>query len=229
MTLPFWNILLIDDNEDLLLLLQLWLQRFDFKVLTANGGRKALEIVASQTLDVVVVDYKMPEMDGAQVAQEIRRVRPSMPILMYSGALEELPAQVLDLVDDFVSKQEPFPNLLYQIRNVGLRSRPRKRGFPRYPVSLSFLVICDELPGSAVLYGESRNMSEGGLGGILDGELEIPVNTRVLLRLAISSQNAVIAPASLRHRTGRRCGFQFVDLTAAEIQTIRTSLARRMV
>jgi CheY-like chemotaxis protein len=223
------SILLIDDNQDLLSLLQLCLQRLGFQVLIANSGPKALAIMAREQVDVVVVDYKMPDMDGGQVAQEIRRVTPSMPILMYSGALEEPPNRVLELVDEFVSKQEPFSNLLHHIRNVPLRSQRRTRVLLRYPINLSFLVICDELRGGAVFYGESINMSEGGLGGILDEGLEIPVDARVLLRLAIFSQDALTARASLRHRTGRRYGFQFVDLTAAQLQAIRASLAGRVL
>jgi CheY-like chemotaxis protein len=226
MTLPSRNILLIDDNEGLLSLLQLWLQRFGFKVWTANDGSKGLEMVAAQPVELVVVDYKMPEMDGEQVAQAIRRIKPSMPIVMYSGALEELPDHALDLVDEFVSKQEPFSNLLYQIQKATFKAHRRTRTFLRHSVHLPFLVISDEVAGSAVFYGESRDMSEGGIGGILDEELEIPVNEKVLIRVAISSKDAVTARASLRHRVGRRYGFQFVDLTAAQRQMIRASLTR---
>lgn len=223
------SILLIDDNDELLSLLQLWLQRLGFTVLTAKGGREALAIAAKDHVDVVVVDYKMPEMDGEQVAQEIRRIKPTTPILMYSGALDELPARALEMVDEFVSKQEPFSNLLFHITNVRLRPHRRRRAFLRYPVHVSFLVICDEAPGSAVFYGESKDMSEGGIGGILDEELEMPVHGKVLLRLAISSQAALTAPARLRHRAGRRYGFQFDELTPAQLQAIRTSLARRVL
>ena len=226
---PSQRILLIDDNEELLSLPQLWLQRLGFTVLTARGGPEALTIAARDHVDMVVVDYKMPEMDGGQVAEEMRRIKPTMPILMYSGALEELPDRALEFVDEFVSKQEPFSNLLFHITNVRLRAHRRKRAFLRHPISLSFLVIYDEAPGSAVFYGESKDMSEGGIGGILDEELEMPVDGKVLLRLAISSQNTLTAGALLRHRAGRRCGFQFAGLTPAQLQTIRTSLNRRVL
>jgi CheY-like chemotaxis protein len=174
---------------------------------------------------LIVVDYKMPDMDGEKVAEEIRRVSPLTPILMYSGALEELPARALELVDEFVSKQEPFSNLLYHIRTIGLRPYRRKRFFPRYTIQLPFLVIHDESPGSAVFYGESSDLSEGGIGGTLDEELEIAVHGMVLVRIAISSDLALTARASLRHRLGHRYGFQFHDLSAAQQQIIRESLA----
>src|SRR6476620_9354651 len=112
------GILVIDDNEDMLSLLELSLQGFGFKVLIAASGQKGLAAIAAEQVDLVILDYRMPEMDGEAVAREIRRLNPHIPIIMYSAALEEIPGRVLELVDEFVSKQEPISSLVYYIPRV---------------------------------------------------------------------------------------------------------------
>lgn len=225
MTQSAKRILLIDDNEDLLALLQLSLRRLGFEVVTAASGSQGLEILADRQVDLVIVDYKMPDMDGGVVTQEIRRIQPLTPIMMYSAALEEVPAKVLELVDEFISKQEPFSNLVYHLAKVAVRPNRPRRAFPRYPVQTSFLIIDDEAPANAVSYGESSDLSEGGMGGILEQKLDLPLQRVVLLRVTLSAETALTTRASLRHRAGARHGFQFLDLTAAQLQIVRSSLS----
>jgi CheY-like chemotaxis protein len=224
MTQPAKRILLIDDNEDLLALLQLSLLKLGFEVVTAASGSKGLEILTDRQVDLVIVDYKMPDMDGGVVTQEIRRIQPLTPIMMYSAALEEVPAKVLELVDEFISKQEPFSNLVYHLAKVAVRPNRPRRALPRYPVRTSFLVI-DEVPANAVSYGESSDLSEGGMGGLLEQKLDLPLQRVVLLRVTLSAENALTMRASLRYRAGARHGFQFLDLTAAQLRMIRSSLS----
>jgi len=58
----------IDDYEPGLAVYKAIFETFGFQVLTASGGRSGLDLVASQPVDAVVVDYDMPEMDGEAVA-----------------------------------------------------------------------------------------------------------------------------------------------------------------
>jgi DNA-binding NarL/FixJ family response regulator len=60
----------------------------------------------------VILDYRMPKMDGKAVAREIRRIDPHVPVIMLSGQIN-LPHAVLSAVDAFVSKGEP-PAVLLQ-------------------------------------------------------------------------------------------------------------------
>jgi Response regulator receiver domain len=63
----------------------------------------------------VIVDYHMPEMNGHEVATEIKRLTPQVPIVMVSGD-DEIPEQALNGVDAFVSKNET-PNRLLPVIN----------------------------------------------------------------------------------------------------------------
>jgi len=96
-------VLCIDDNEDVLECEKSFLESFGYSVLTAASGGKGLELASIHPVDVVIVDYFMPEMNGGEVAFEMRRLRPEAPIIMLSGAVD-VPKQALKLVDAFIAK-----------------------------------------------------------------------------------------------------------------------------
>jgi CheY-like chemotaxis protein len=110
-------VLCIDDDQDLLDCEQALLESFGFTVLTAPSGGKGLELAATHSVDVVVVDYFMPEMNGQEVAIEMRRLKPQAPIIMVSGAVD-IPEQALELVDAFVAKGRLASQLLPAITQV---------------------------------------------------------------------------------------------------------------
>ena len=104
-------VLCIDDNQTVLKCEKAFLESFGYTVLTAPSGGKALEIASIYSVDVVIVDYFMPEMNGSEVAVEMRRLRPQAPIIMLSAAVD-IPEQVLNLVDAFVAKDRLSSQLL---------------------------------------------------------------------------------------------------------------------
>jgi CheY-like chemotaxis protein len=96
-------VLCIDDNQDLLECEKAFLESFGYTVLTAPSGGEGLQLASIHSVDIVVVDYVMPEMNGLEVAIEMRRLLPQAPIIMLS-AVTDLPAQALKSVDAFVAK-----------------------------------------------------------------------------------------------------------------------------
>src|SRR5260370_11753303 len=79
------------------------LEMSEYEVLSAQSGEQGLALFVSHPIDAVVLDYKMPGMNGDQVARQMRRVKPDVPILMLSG-YSELPLNELGCVDAFLSK-----------------------------------------------------------------------------------------------------------------------------
>jgi two-component system, cell cycle sensor histidine kinase and response regulator CckA len=117
-------VLCIDDNQDVLECEKAFLETFGFTVLTAPTGGKGLELASVHSVDVVIVDYFMPEMNGPEVAIEMRRLRPQAPIIMVSGAVD-VPEQALKLVDAFVAKDRLASQLLPAIAELqGWKSIP---------------------------------------------------------------------------------------------------------
>jgi CheY-like chemotaxis protein len=119
-------LLCIDDDEDVLECEKSFLESFGYTVLTAKSGGKGLELASMNSVDVVIVDYLMPEMNGYQVAMEMRRLRPEAPIIMLSAAAD-VPEQALRLVDAFIAKDGLASQLLptiAQLHECGSLPRP---------------------------------------------------------------------------------------------------------
>jgi CheY-like chemotaxis protein len=117
-------VLCIDDNEDVLECEKSFLESFGYTVLTAPSGGKGLELASLYSVDVVIVDYLMPEMNGQEVAIEMRRLRPQAPIIMLSGAVD-VPEQALKWVDAFIAKDRLASQLLPAITQLhGCGSTP---------------------------------------------------------------------------------------------------------
>jgi CheY-like chemotaxis protein len=104
-------VLCIDDDPAILECEQRFLEAFGYTVLTALSGSEGLELVSLHSVDVVIVDYHMPEMNGPEVAIEIKRLRPHAPIIMLSGAVD-IPKKALKVVDAFVAKDRLGSQLL---------------------------------------------------------------------------------------------------------------------
>jgi two-component system cell cycle sensor histidine kinase/response regulator CckA len=120
-------VLCIDDNEDVLECEKSFLESFGYTVLTAASGDKGLELASTHSVDVVILDYFMPEMNGQEVAIEMRRLRPQAPIIMLSGAVD-VPPQALKHVDAFVAKDRLASQLLPAIAQLhGCGSMPSHR------------------------------------------------------------------------------------------------------
>jgi CheY-like chemotaxis protein len=111
------TILCIDDDDGMLGYQKALLERRGYKVLTAASARQGLRIAAACAIAAVIVDYHMPEMNGHEVATEIKRLTPQVPIVMLSSD-EEIPEHALKMVDAFVCKNEAPSRLLPAIIRI---------------------------------------------------------------------------------------------------------------
>jgi CheY-like chemotaxis protein len=109
-------ILCVDDEPTLLAIRQLVLAAAGYQVLPAETGRAALELYKQQHVDLVITDHLLPDMSGAQVALEIKKMRPSVPIILLSG-LPEAP-EGAEYADMFLTKGMSVPHLLSTIAKL---------------------------------------------------------------------------------------------------------------
>jgi two-component system, cell cycle sensor histidine kinase and response regulator CckA len=81
------TVLIVDDEDLLLTMGKAILSSYGYRVLTANGGQKALEILSKKDppVDLVITDLVMPAMSGRELVERIRKLLPALPIVCTSG------------------------------------------------------------------------------------------------------------------------------------------------
>jgi len=92
------KILYIDDDDSQLFMVKRMLERWGYSVITFREQREAIEAVKAGEIDfdLVITDFKMPGVSGVDVARAIRDVRPSLPVLMVSGYINDQLRQQAD-------------------------------------------------------------------------------------------------------------------------------------
>ena len=101
------KILVIDDEQGIRNLLDTLLSRKGYEVVLASNGQKGLELFRRARPDVVVLDLKMPQMDGLTVLQQVRQLNPTQPVIVLTGVgTAEAERQVRALgVTEYVEKE----------------------------------------------------------------------------------------------------------------------------
>ncbi|HEY4602540.1 MAG TPA: response regulator transcription factor [Cerasibacillus sp.] len=82
------HILVVDDEERIRRLLKMYLEREDFIIEEAENGQEALELALKKDFDLILLDIMMPEMDGIDVCQELRKEK-NTPVIMLTAKGEE--------------------------------------------------------------------------------------------------------------------------------------------
>jgi CheY-like chemotaxis protein len=74
------------------------LEDLGHRVVDASSGNDALAIVsAAEDIDLIITDYSMPGMNGAQLAKAVREIRPDLPVLVATGYADLPPGTGIDL------------------------------------------------------------------------------------------------------------------------------------
>lgn len=85
------TVLVVDDQQEVLTSVRRLLEREGHRVLVADSGARALTTFADEQVDLVLVDYVMPRMNGEQVVAEIRKLDPDVQIVLQTGYSGEKP------------------------------------------------------------------------------------------------------------------------------------------
>lgn len=122
------TLLIVDDEPQVRKLLETLLRHEGYQTLSASSGEEALQLVAQQPPDLILLDIMMPGMDGYEVASHLKgdQTTASIPIIMLS-ALNESSARVSGLetgAEEFISKPVERVELWLRVRNL-LRLKER--------------------------------------------------------------------------------------------------------
>ena len=108
-------ILIVENDEDSRLMLKLLLELWKFRVFEARDGIEALKIAEEKCPDLVLMDVKLPRLDGFETVQQIRRSAKigSVPVVFISGCVEAVYRQKAIAVggNGYLTKPLDFENL----------------------------------------------------------------------------------------------------------------------
>ena len=136
------HVLVVDDEPKYIQAIQVNLEATGFEVLTAHNGPLAIELAALSQPDLIILDIRMPGMDGYQVCQRIRELS-SVPIIMLSALAENADkVQGLDVgADDYITKPFSAEELLARVQAVLRRADLSEHQIPDVTCPASDLVI----------------------------------------------------------------------------------------
>ncbi|MDE0506090.1 MAG: response regulator, partial [Candidatus Poribacteria bacterium] len=100
------RILWIDSEIDELQSHILFLEHNGYFITTATSDSEGMSILESETCDAVLLDHKMPEMDGIRVLSKIKKSHPHLPVVIVTGSDQKhvMSAAIIHAVDDFLIK-----------------------------------------------------------------------------------------------------------------------------
>jgi CheY-like chemotaxis protein len=87
---PGATLLLVDDNPHGLVARRTVLEELGYVVHTGGNGEEALKLLADHKVDLVITDFRMPNMDGVELIARLRELRPDLPVILLSGFVEPL-------------------------------------------------------------------------------------------------------------------------------------------
>jgi len=79
------TILAVDDNPDILKVIKAQLEFAGYAVMCEESGEEALETIKNSSVFAVLLDLGLPGMDGFEVLQNIKRIKPALPVIMVTG------------------------------------------------------------------------------------------------------------------------------------------------
>ncbi|MBA3029908.1 MAG: response regulator [Proteobacteria bacterium] len=115
-----FTVLLVDDEAAFLETLVKRLNKRGLNVLEAHDAKAGLAILNREAVDIVVLDVRMPEMDGIQALREIKKINPMIEVIMLTGhASVEVAIQGMELgAFDYLMKPTDINELVYKLQDA---------------------------------------------------------------------------------------------------------------
>ncbi len=171
------KILIIEDDLTFSKTLKTALETENFKVLSASDGEEGYKLATKENFDLILLDLKLPEMDGFEVCKKLRLEGDATPIIFLTGEKKEEIDKVLGLElggDDYMTKPFGTRELLARIKAVLRRARPERAG----PTEYSFGDVTINFKKQVALKGKA--------------ELRLTAKEIGLLKLLISYEGEVV-------------------------------------
>ena len=132
-------ILCVDDNEQELSVLKFMLATNGYRVVSATSGQEAISVFAGTSVDLVLTDYAMPQMDGNQLVDRLKQIAPHVPMILL-GDLQKMSGEI-HAADALLAKKNcSTQELLERIRLMSARKRGPRKGAQRLATAVELAV-----------------------------------------------------------------------------------------
>ncbi|QUW20931.1 response regulator transcription factor [Sporosarcina sp. Marseille-Q4063] len=131
------TILLVDDEQRMLNLIELFLIPHGFRCIKETSGKKALEILKKEKVSLVLLDVMMPEIDGWEVCEKIREFS-DVPVIMLTARTDKL-----DLVKGLNSGADDYITKPFDERELSARVHALLRRFPEEEKAKALIIYGD--------------------------------------------------------------------------------------
>jgi DNA-binding NtrC family response regulator len=115
------RILIIDDEVDMLMLLRMIIEdNTEYDVETTNSPTEGIKLFKEEDYDLVITDLKMPGLDGMDIFDEFKELKPDVPVIMITayGSMETSDEALRKGVTEFITKPFRKDSILFTIRRV---------------------------------------------------------------------------------------------------------------
>ncbi len=169
----------------------------------AEDGLKGLEAIKKNDYDLVLCDIKMPKMDGVEVLEAARKIKPEIPFVMISGHgdLETAVNTMRAGAFDYISKPPDLNRLLTTVRNA----------LDRKELVVANKILKKKVSKNYEMIGESKEI--GSIKDII--EKVAPTDARVLITGSNGTGKELVA--HWIHEKSPRSGFPFIEVNCAAI------------
>jgi len=215
------TVLIADDLKFFLEIEKSYLKRGGFDVLTAESGRRAVDLAREHRPNLILLDLEMPKMDGAQACQEMRKeasLAATPIIIMSASSRPETRDRCLKAgCTEFVAKPEKPDELLSMVARI---LSVRQRGAAR----LTVVFDVSGQKGASQVVGRVTNLSASGL--LLETAQEVGEDARLDLQFYLPTTRYAVKTKGEVTRVARtkdgayQLGVRFTDLSQADQEQI---------
>ncbi len=210
--MEMYNILVVDDDKEIVGAIEIYLKKEGYNILKAYNGKQALKVIQENEIHLVILDIMMPEKDGIETLEEIRKDK-SIPVILLSAKSEDYDkiGGLNSGADDYITK--PF-NPLELIARVNSHIR-------RY-VSLGSLENKDTSKiyqtGELIINDETKIVTVDGK------EVKLTATEFNILKFLLENKGKVYSIPEIYENVWKEEGFGAENIIAVHIRHIREKI-----